>query len=232
MDHLSESVVTAFRLLVTGDAALWNIVWVSLSTTVVSLALATPPSIALAYWVAYTRFAGKRLVVVAIQSSLAVPTVVIGLFVYLLLSRRGPAGALGWLFSPMGLIVGQILIALPVLAALALSAFQALDPRLRETAITLGAGRRRLAWTLMREARFGLLATLVNGFGRVIAEVGCALMVGGNIADYTRTMTTAIALETSKGEFAQGIALGFVLLAVALLMNAIFALAQGRGGLR
>ena len=128
------------------------------------------------------------------------------------------------------MILGQILIAFPVLASFALAAIQSADPRIRETATSLGATRWQAAWTLLREVRFGVLAGVCNGFGRVISEVGAALMLGGNIAGATRTMTTAIALETSKGEFAQGIALGLVLMALALAINVAFALLQGRGG--
>jgi tungstate transport system permease protein len=134
---------------------------------------------------------------------------------------------LHWLFSQPGVIAGQVLIALPVLVAFTLSAVQAADPRLAETAITLGASAWIVMKTILYECRFGVMAAVINGFGRVIAEVGCAMMVGGNIAGETRTITTAIALETSKGEFAQGIALGIVLIGIALVINAALLLLQG-----
>ena len=181
----------------------------------------------LGYAIASRIFIGRRAVIWLAQVSLSLPTVLIGLLLYLLLSRHGPAGNLHWLFTQSGLIAGQVLIALPVLIAFTLAAVQAADPALAETAITLGASSWRVMWTVLREVRFGVMAALINGFGRVISEVGCALMVGGNIAGQTRTITTAIALETSKGEFAQGIALGMVLITIALFVNAGLLLLQG-----
>jgi len=149
---------------------------------------------------------------------------------YLVLSRRGPLGAWQLLFTPEAMILGQIVIALPVLAAFTLAAVQGADPRIRDTALSLGAARMRAACTLLFETRFAIFAAVCQGFGRVISEVGCALMVGGNIAGSTRTITTAIALETSKGDFSQGIALGFVLLVLAVGVNVALAVLQGRGG--
>jgi tungstate transport system permease protein len=131
------------------------------------------------------------------------------------------------LFTQSGIVMGQVLIVLPVLTAFSRAAIQAADPRIAETAVTLGASRWRVMATVLHEVRFGVMAAIITGFGRVISEVGCAIMVGGNIAGDTRTITTAIALETSKGEFAQGIALGIVLVAVALAINALLLLLQG-----
>jgi tungstate transport system permease protein len=224
---LIDATLAAFALLFSGDAELWRIVWVSVSTSVVGLLIATPCAVLVGYLVATQLFPGRRVVIWLAQVSLSLPTVLIGLLLYLLLSRSGPAGDLRWLFTQSGLIVGQVLIALPVLVAFTLAAVQAADPRLAETAVTLGASRWRVMWTVLREVRFGVMAAIINGFGRVISEVGCAMMVGGNIAGETRTITTAIALETSKGEFAQGIALGMVLIAIALAINAALLLLQG-----
>ena len=225
--HLFEATRAAFALLLSGDAALWTIVWVSLKTSVAGLLLATPPAVVLGYAIAARRFRGRRLVVWLVQAALSLPTVLIGLLLYLMLSRQGPMGGLHWLFTQPGIVAGQCLIALPVLLAFTLAAVQAADPRFAETAVVHGASRWRVMATVLHEARFGVMAAVISGFGRVISEVGCALMVGGNIADETRTITTAIALETSKGEFAQGIALGVVLIAVALLMNGALMLVQG-----
>ncbi|MDY7575737.1 ABC transporter permease [Actimicrobium sp. CCI2.3] len=224
---LIDATLAAFSLLFSGDAELWRIVWVSVSTSVIGLLIATPCAVLIGYLVASQLFPGRRVVIWLAQVSLSIPTVLIGLLLYLLLSRSGPAGELRWLFSQAGLIVGQVLIAVPVLVAFTLAAVQAADPRLAETATTLGASRWRVMWTVLREVRFGVMAAIINGFGRVISEVGCAMMVGGNIAGETRTITTAIALETSKGEFAQGIALGMVLIAIALAINAALLLLQG-----
>jgi tungstate transport system permease protein len=224
---ITIAVREAFALLLSGDADLWQIVWVSLKTSVLGLALATVPAVICGYLIASSRFRGRRVLIWLVQAALSLPTVLIGLLLYLLLSRQGAFGSLHWLFSQSGIIAGQSLIALPVLIALTLSAVQAADPRLAETAITLGASRWRVMCTVLYEVRFGVMAALIYGFGRVISEVGCAMMVGGNIAGATRTITTAIALETSKGEFAQGIALGVVLITLALLLNAALLLLQG-----
>jgi tungstate transport system permease protein len=224
---LIDAIASAFSLLLSGDAALWRIVWVSLGTTLAALALAAPVSILAGYAIAVYRFRGRRLVIWLAQATLAIPTVLIGLLLYLMLTRHGPLGGLGWLFTQRGIIAGQVLIALPVLVAFTLAAVQSADPRYAETAIAHGASRWRVMATLLYEVRFGVMAAVITGFGRVISEVGCALMVGGNIAGETRTMTTAIALETSKGEFAQGIALGMVLIVFALLMNGALMLLQG-----
>lgn len=224
---LLDATLNAFALLFTGDAALWNIIWVSLKTSLIGLLLATPPAVVLGYLIAMHRFRGRRIAVWLAQAALSLPTVLIGLLMYLLLSRHGVLGSLQWLFSQPGIVFGQFVIALPVLLAFTLAAVQAADPRYAETAITLGASRWRVMSTLLYEVRFGVMAAVISGFGRVISEVGCALMVGGNIEGQTRTITTAIALETSKGEFAQGIALGIVLVAIALLMNGALMLLQG-----
>lgn len=224
---LLDATTHAFALLFTGDAALWRIIWVSLKTSIAALALATVPAVVIGYAIAMHRFPGRRIAIWLAQAALALPTVLIGLLLYLALSRHGPLGGLQWLFSQPGIIAGQFLVALPVLVAFTLAAVQAADPRYAETAITHGASRWRVMCTLLYEVRFGVMAAVISGFGRVISEIGCALMVGGNIEGETRTITTAIALETSKGEFAQGIALGIVLVAIALLMNGALMLLQG-----
>jgi tungstate transport system permease protein len=224
---LLDATRDAFVLLLTGDAALWRIVWISVKTSVLGLLLATPPAVALGYAIAMHRFPGRRIAIWLAQAALSLPTVLIGLLLYLLLSRHGPLGGLQWLFTQPGIVSGQFVIALPVLLAFTLAAVQAADPRYAETAIALGASRWRVMATLLYEVRFGVMAAVISGFGRVISEVGCALMVGGNIEGATRTITTAIALETSKGEFAQGIALGIVLVTIALLMNGALMLLQG-----
>lgn len=225
--HLLDATRDAILLLIAGDAALWEIIWISLKTTMLALLLAAPVAVLGGYLLASYRFAGRRLLIGLAQVSLSVPTVVIGLLLYLLLSRQGPAGSLQWLFTQKGIVAGQVLIALPVLLAFTLAAVQAIDRRVAETAVTLGASPLKVMATVLFEARFGVMAAVMTGFGRVISEVGCAMMVGGNIAGDTRTITTAIALETSKGEFAQGVALGLVLVALALLINAGLMLVQG-----
>jgi len=225
--QLIQAVRDAFALLLSGDPVLWRIIWISLKTSLLGLLLATPLAVGCGYAIASHAFTGRRVLIWLAQVSLSLPTVLIGLLLYLLLSRQGPMGGLGWLFTQSGIVAGQVVIALPVLVAFTLAAVQGADVRLAETAITLGASRWRVMLTLLHEVRFGVMAAIINGFGRVISEVGCAMMVGGNIAGETRTITTAIALETSKGEFAQGIALGIVLVAIALVINAGLMVLQG-----
>ncbi len=228
---LFEPTRQAFHLLLTGDSELWRVIWLSLWVSVLAIVLTAPPCIAFGFVLAKRQFAGRRGVVVLLQALLSFPTVVIGLVIYMLLSRRGPLGAFELLFTPWAIMVGYMVIALPILTVFTVSAVQGADPRLYETARSLGAGRRRAALTTLWEVRFAVMAGIVNAFGRVVSEVGCALLVGGNIAGITRNIPTAIALETSKGEFAQGIALGFVLIAVAIGINVALAWLQGRGGL-
>ncbi|MGI9298057.1 MAG: ABC transporter permease [Gammaproteobacteria bacterium] len=227
--QIADATATAMRLLFSGDGALWEIVGVSLAVSGAALLLATPLSLAAAYALSENDFFGRRALIAALQSLLSFPTVVVGLVLYMLLSRQGALGAWGLLFTPKAMALGQALIAFPVLTVFSLSALQKNDPLLLETVRTFGAGRMRAMWWTFREARFGLVAALLAGFGRVISEVGCALMVGGNIAHYTRGITTAIALETGKGSFAEGIALGVVLVAMALAASAFLTILQGGG---
>ena len=223
---LLEATQEAFQRLFAGDSELWLVVWISLKVSLTALAIATPFAVALGFWVASNRFFGRRAVIVTLQGLLSFPTVVVGLVLYLLFSRSGPMGPWHLLFTQDAMIIGQAIIAFPVLAAFTLAAVQGADPRLRETARSLGAGPWRSALTSLFEVRFAVIAGVLNGFGRVISEVGCSMMVGGNIAGHTRNIPTAIALETSKGDFAQGIALGAVLMAFALAVTLLLALIQ------
>lgn len=227
---LLQATQEAFARLFAGDRELWSVVWISLKVSLSALAIATPLGVALGFWVASNRFVGRRAVVVMLQGLLSFPTVVVGLVLYLLFSRSGPLGPWHLLFTQDAMIVGQAIIAFPVLAAFTLAAVQGSDPRLRETAVSLGAGPWRSAVTSLVEVRFAVIAGVLNGFGRVISEVGCSMMVGGNIAGYTRNIPTAIALETSKGDFAQGIALGAVLMVFALGVTAVLAILQSEAG--
>ena len=225
--ELLETTRQALLLLFSGDADLWGIVAVSLSVSLIAMLIAMPLGVGGGYLLATVDFPGRRPLIVVIQGLLASPTVVVGLMLYLLLSRQGVFGQLHLLFTQTAMVIGQVLIALPVLIAFSLSAIQGADPRARETAMALGASGTRVAWTMLVEVRFAIMAAVCNAFGRVVSEIGCSLMVGGNIAGVTRNIPTAIALETSKGDFAQGIALGLVLLVVALGVNSAFAFFQG-----
>ena len=223
---LLDATQQAFARLAGGDAELWTIVWISLKVSLAALLLATPFAVDLGFRIASHRFAGRRFAIVALQGLLSFPTVVVGLVLYMLFSRSGPLGPWHLLFTQDAMIIGQAIIAFPVLAAFTLAAVTGADPRLRETAVSLGAGPLRSALTSLYEVRFAVIAGVLNGFGRVISEVGCSMMIGGNISGITRNIPTAIALETSKGDFAQGIALGTVLMFFAFAVVALLAIIQ------
>ena len=227
MNYLTSGFQEAFRLLVTGDAGVYDIVGVSLLVALASTLLAAILGLPTGYVLATRRFPGRRLVITILNTLLALPTVVVGLSVYAMLSRRGPFGFLDLLYTPGAMITGETLLAIPIVAAFTLSAFRSIDPRVTDTALTLGATPFQTLRLLISEARFGILAAIVASFGRVIAEVGAAMMLGGNIKGSTRTMTTAIALETNKGEFGLAIALGLILLCTAFGANILFHWLQG-----
>ncbi len=229
---ITRAIAEAFRLLLGFDNQLWGTIWISLKVSLLALLIAAPFAISLGFFLATVVFPGRRAVVIALQSFLSLPTVVVGLVLYVLLARSGPLGEFGFLYTQEAMIFGQAVIAFPVLAAFTLAAVQGADRIVRETALSLGATRTRAAFTTLYEVRFAVMAGLFNGFGRVISEVGCAMMVGGNIAGLTRNIPTAISLETAKGEFAQGIALGAVLIVLALSVNAALNYFQGEGGMK
>ncbi|HEY5717131.1 MAG TPA: ABC transporter permease [Motiliproteus sp.] len=219
MESFGTTAYQALSLLLSGDKVLWSIIQVSFSTSIKALLIATPPAFVLGFVLTMTRFPGRWTLISFFNTLLSVPTVVIGLLLYLTLSRSGPLGDWHLLFSQTAMVIGQILLAFPLLVAMSLAAFKAADRSAWETARTLGASPLRALLTLMYEVRYGLAAAGIAAYGRIIAEVGCSMMVGGNILNHTRNIPTAIALETSKGEFAQGIALGLVLLLLALGLN-------------
>jgi tungstate transport system permease protein len=197
----------------------FEVMGVSLRVSLAATVLATAVSVPLGFLLSVSEFRGKRTIVGVTNTLMALPTVVVGLLVYILLSRSGAFGFLGILYTPTAIVVGQFILALPIITALTYAAASSVDARVRKTAESLGAGPSQAAWVVLKEARLGIIAAVIAGFGRVIAEVGSAVMVGGNIRGYTRTMTTTIALETSKGNFALGITLGLILLLVALSIN-------------
>lgn len=229
MEALSSAISDALILLFSGDRELWNIIGISFRVSGIAILIATPPALITAYLLAYTRFPGRRLLISIFSTLLSVPAVVVGLTLYLVLSRQGPLGQWRLLFTQTAMVLGQIVLSFPILVAMGHSALQAADRRAWETARTLGAGTIRAVYTVMREVRFGLLAALLAAYGRIIAEVGASMMLGGNILHYTRNIPTAIALETSKGQFAQGIALGIVLLTLSFSLNALLYRIQGKG---
>ena len=219
MGYWGDSLLTAFELILGFDREVRMAVWTSLYTSSCSIVIAALLGVPIGLWLGLNRFRGRQLLIALLNTLMALPTVVVGLLLFGLLSRQGPLGPLGLLFTPLAMIAGQTVLAAPIVANLVLAAVTGADQRIINTALTLGASRLQAAIQLLREIRFGVMAAVIAGFGRVIAEVGVAMMLGGNIRNSTRTMTTAIALETSKGEFAFGLALGIVLLSVALIVN-------------
>lgn len=232
MNDLSQATINAFQLLISGNSDIWEIISLSFGVSFSAILIATPLALVIAFFLAFFQFPLRRACIALFNTFMSVPAVIIGLTLYLLLSRSGPFGDLKLLFTQQAMIIGQILLCFPLLVAMAHASFQAADRRAWETAITLGARPWRAFFTLMYEVRFGLIAAIVAGFGRVVAEIGCSMMVGGNILHSTRNIPTAIALETSKGEFAQGIALGIVLLVLSLSLNAGVSIFQGKGELQ
>lgn len=229
MNSLGQASSEALGLLLSGDPGLWEIVGISMQVSGTALLIAVPPAVLTAFLLAYARFPGRRLMIATFSTLLSVPAVVVGLTFYLLLSRQGPLGEWRLLFTQSAMVMGQIALCFPILVAMGHAALQAADRRAWETARTLGAGPLRAMFTVMREVRFGLFAALLAAYGRIIAEVGASMMLGGNILHHTRNIPTAIALETSKGAFAQGIALGLVLVILAFTLNALLQHFQGRG---
>lgn len=216
----------AIALIFAGDKDVISAVTTSLSVAIWSVLFASIAGVPVGALVALGKFPMKGAVRLVLNSLMAMPTVVIGLLVYGFLSRQGPLGSMGLLFTPQAIIIGQTILAIPVVGNYTLSAIQGADERILPTARTLGASNLQSLFQLAREIRFGLVAAIIAGFGRVISEVGVAMMLGGNIHMYTRTMTTAIALETSKGDFAFGLALGLILIVVSLAVNLILTVVQ------
>lgn len=231
MDLLFDSLYSAVLLIASLDAAMIEIVTVSLNVSGVSTLLASVLGVPLGFVVAFENFPAKRMAITFLNTLLALPTVVIGLFVYAFISRRGVFGPLDLLYTQPAIIVGQTILILPVVATFTIAAISRIDERYRKTAMTLGADRLQTAFVIFREARFGILAAIIAAFGRVISEVGISMMLGGNIKGFTRTMTTAMAMEYDKGEFVLAVALGLVLLGLSFGINFLFHFFQGRARL-
>jgi tungstate transport system permease protein len=210
------------------EPGLPTIVWLTMQTTAAALTLSALLGVPLGAWLGLTHFRGKKLLAALVYTGMGFPPVVVGLGVYLLLSRSGPLAFLNWLFTPQAIVLAQVIIALPLIAGITLSAVAAVPDELPMQLTSLGAGRWQARWTILREARSGVLLALAAGFGRIISEVGAALMVGGNILGHTRVLTTAIVLETSKGQFGLALALGAWLLTLTFLVNLIILRLQGR----
>jgi len=216
---LADSVGAALTLLASADATLGEITWLSLRVSATATLLAAGIGLPLGATVALARGRWRQPVIVVLNAAMGLPPVVVGLVVYLLLSRSGPLGALGWLFTPAGMVMAQTVLIAPIIAALTRQTIEDAHLPLADWFSSLGLATSRRAMTLLYEARFSLAVVLLAGFGRAIAEVGAVMMVGGNIAGSTRVMTTTIALETSKGDLPLALALGMLLVTLVLLVN-------------
>ena len=228
MELLTDSFISAILLIASLNSEVLLIVWVSLKVSGISTFFASLMGVPLGFLIAYGSFKGKRILIICLNTMLALPTVVIGLFVYSFISRRSILGSLDLLYTQKAIVIGQIILILPIVATLTIAAISRIDERYRKTAMTLGANRRQTACVIFREARFGIIAAVIAAFGRVIAEVGISMMLGGNAKGFTRTMTTAMALEYDKGEFILAVALGIILLVLSFGINLIFNFFQGR----
>lgn len=226
---LAAGIGAALKALLAGDLEVYSIAYASIRFAVASTTLASVIGIPLGCAIGLADFPGRNGIRSILSSLMAIPTVVIGLFVYSLLSRSGPAGRFGLLYTPAAIILGQSLLSIPIIASLVSDVLSDTDPRLMETLQTLSVGTFRKVIAVLSEYRTAVLAAVVAGFGRVIGEVGVSMMLGGNIRWYTRTLTTAIALETSKGQFELGLALGLVLLIAALAVNFLLRWTVRRG---
>ena len=219
MDFILAGFIEAFRLLFSGDGQTWSAVEATVKASTGSMIASLTLGVPVGFCLGYFDFPAKRQARLLVDTALALPTVFIGLVVYAFISSRGPLGQWGLLFTLRGIAVGQMFLALPVVISLSATAVESMDRHLRLLLISLGANRRQLLFSSLWEVRYGILAAGLAAYGRVMTEVGISMMVGGNIKWHTRTITTAIALETGKGMFATGIALGLVLISIAFGVN-------------
>lgn len=228
MNYILDGLRQALTLLFNGDPETFSAVWTTLAVTFEAMAATLVLGAPVGFLLGYAEFPGKRAARLTVETFLSFPTVVIGLVVYAFISRRGPLGEWGLLFTVPGMAVGLTILGLPIVIALTAQAVENLDPRLRPTLLTLGARPHHVFFATLSEARFGMLLATTAAFGRIVSEIGISMMLGGNIKWDTRTITTAIALETGKGEFATGIALGMVLMFIAFLVNLAAAASRRR----
>lgn len=231
--EILRELILALRLIATGDSALSEVVWLSLSVSGIALLISSALGVPAGVLLALNRFPGRRLAVALVYTGMAFPPVVVGLFVYLLFSRSGPLGSLhlSWLpdlFTPGAMVVAQTIISFPLVAGFTMAAVSSIDPSLRLQVRAMGASRWQTTWAILGEARIGVMISIVAGFGGIISEVGAVMIVGGNIEHRTRVLTTAIVLETNKGNFDLAIALSLILLGLAFLANAMIVRLQGR----
>ena len=232
MDFIAEGFKKAFVLIVHFDGELLGIIALSLKVSGLALVISSVAGLPTGAFIALKRIPAKGALISVMNTFMGLPPVVAGLFLYLLLSRSGPLGFMGLLYTPWAMVAAQTVLAFPIVTSLTHAAVVGVDPIIRQASMTLGASPFQVTRTIVAEARYGILSGVMAAFGRVMAEVGAILIVGGNIAGRTRVMTTAIALETDKGNFELALALGIILLAISLMINVLLHLVQRRGSLR
>ncbi len=228
MTEMWQGLTKAIELIVSLDPEVMQIAGRSLQIALTSAIIGSIICIPIGSLIHFNRFPGKRVLISLIQTFYSIPTVAVGLFVYVFISQAGPLGTLGILFTPTAIVVGQVILITPILLGLTISALNGVDRAILDTARSLGANGMQMAVLVLKEARFAVMAAVIMGFGRAISEVGISLMIGGNIRGFTRVITTAISLETSKGDIELALALGIILMFIALVVNVIMNRIQQR----
>jgi tungstate transport system permease protein len=228
LDEIIQAVLQAIELILALDPELIRITKLSLYISLTATLIASLIAVPIGGIIYYYEFRGKRTIVNLIQTLYSIPTVLVGLFLFLLISKQGPFGFLNLLFTPTGMVVGQTLLILPILIGFTITALVGVSIQIKELAISLGASTYQTIITIIKEARYAIMGAVILGFGRAISEVGVSILIGGNIRGLTRTFTTAISLETSRGNLVLSIALGFILLSLALIINFLLNYVQGK----
>jgi tungstate transport system permease protein len=232
MDFILSGFQKGAALIFSGNPEVFAIARLSLAVSLLATAAAVLAGVPLGSWIAVKKFPLKRLVIALANTGMGLPPVVAGLVVMLFLSRNGPLGFLNWLYTPQGMVIAQTIIALPIVTALTISAMQGVDPKFYRQMLALGASERQAVWLCLKEMRLAVLAAVIAGFGRLVAEVGAVMIVGGNLRHQTRMLTTATVMETNMGNFDVAIALGLILLALSFAVNLALTLVQQRRAAR
>ena len=219
MGFILDGLIKGFSLIVNGNAEVYSIVRLSLSVSIFATAVSVAIGVPLGALIAIKKFPLKKIAISLVNTGMGLPPVVVGLMAMLLLSRSGPLGFLGWLYTPAGMVLAQVIIATPVVTGLSLSAMQSMDRKFYLQMLTLGAGQWQALWVCLKEVKLSILAAVIAGFGSIISEVGAVMIVGGNIRHQTRVLTTATVMETHMGNFDTAIALGLILLSLTFLIN-------------
>ncbi len=228
MSDLVTGIITAFDLIISLDPEVIAISLQTLKITLTAVLFSSLIAFPLGFFISFKEFSGKKVLISIIQTLYALPTVIVGLISFMLLSRTGPLGFLGWLFTPTGMVFGQVILVIPIMTGLTITALKNIDPALSDTIRTLGASQMQFFKSHLIEAKYAIMGAVIIGFSRAISEVGAAIMIGGNIKGHTRVLTTAISLQTSMGNFSLSFALGVILLLIALIVNISLGFLQQR----